>query len=253
MYRLLPAALGLVAMGLLVLWLVSGSGKPLALRIPGTDQAPGSELGAHGNAILSGKLLRSTGTAGASSGAWPQFRGGDRDDISKATTRLSRSWEVTGLRQLWGVDLGDGYAGAAVLNGRLYLMDYDLVRKQDALRCLSTEDGAEIWRYTYPVSVKRNHGMSRTVPAVTEQFVVGMGPKCHVVCLDAVTGELRWGIDLARQYGATVPPWYAGQCPLVDKGVVILAPGGPKALLMAFKNIWYSNGHRGHGQHLQKR
>ena len=60
-----------------------------------------------------------------------------------------------------------------------------------------------------------------------------MGPKCHVVCLDPATGELRWGLDLVRQFGATVPPWYAGQCPLIDNGAVILAPGGKDALLLA--------------------
>ena len=129
--------------------------------------------------------------------------------------------------------MGEGYAGAAVLNGRVYLMDYDRDKKQDALRCLSLADGREIWRYAYPVSVKRNHGMSRTVPAVTDKLVVAMGPKCHVVCLDPATGELRWGLDLVRQYGTTVPPWYAGQCPLIDNGAVILAPGGKSALLLA--------------------
>ena len=36
-----------------------------------------------------------------------------------------------------------------------------------------------------------------------------------------------------RQYGATVPPWYAGQCPLIDRERVILAPGGKDALLLA--------------------
>ena len=27
--------------------------------------------------------------------------------------------------------------------------------------------------------------MSRTVPAVTDKYVVALGPKCHVMCLDA--------------------------------------------------------------------
>jgi outer membrane protein assembly factor BamB len=112
-------------------------------------------------------------------------------------------------------------------------MDYDRDRKQDALRCLSLADGLELWRFAYSVSVKRNHGMSRTVPAVSDTFAVGLGPKCHVVCVDAMTGQLRWGLDLARQYGTTVPPWYAGQCPLIDRGAVILAPGGRNALLLA--------------------
>jgi outer membrane protein assembly factor BamB len=40
-------------------------------------------------------------------------------------------------------------------------------------------------------------------------------------------------LDLVKQFGTTVPPWYAGQCPLIDQGRVILAPGGPEALLVA--------------------
>jgi outer membrane protein assembly factor BamB len=146
---------------------------------------------------------------------------------------------------LWSVDVGEGYAGAAVSDGRVYVMDYDREKRQDALRCLSLGDGREIWRYAYPDSVKRNHGMSRTVPAVTNKLVVAIGPKCHVVCLDSQTGELRWGLDLVRQYGATVPPWYAGQCPLIEKGAVVLAPGGKDTLLLAVgaetgKELWRS-------------
>jgi outer membrane protein assembly factor BamB len=75
--------------------------------------------------------------------------------------------------------------------------------------------------------------MSRTVPVVTESVVVAMGPKCHVACLDAKTGELRWGLDLVKQFGTTIPQWYAGQCPIIEDGAVILAPGGKDALVMA--------------------
>ena len=45
---LIPGALGLLALVALALWLGRGSDKPLALRVPGTDQAPGSELGGKG-------------------------------------------------------------------------------------------------------------------------------------------------------------------------------------------------------------
>jgi outer membrane protein assembly factor BamB len=100
------------------------------------------------------------------------------------------------------------------------------------LRCLSLTDGRTIWERRYPVDVKRNHGMSRTVPAVTDDWVVTIGPKCHVSCVDANRGVFRWGIDLVAEYGAKVPPWYAGQCPLVERDRVILAPGGD-ALMIA--------------------
>lgn len=237
---LLPGALAVAAVVALVLWLWHGFGRSLGLRVPGTDRGPESELGASGNAVLAGRLLvrdLSLPSAGLSSenlpGGWPQFRGPNRDGISLATNQFAHSWQASEPRELWAIDVGEGYTGAAVLNSRVYVRDYDRDKKQDALRCLSLADGREIWRYAYAVSVKRNHGMSRTVPAVTDKLVVAMGPKCHVVCLDPVKGELRWGLDLVRQYGATVPPWYAGQCPLIDNGVVVLAPGGKGALLLA--------------------
>ena len=247
---LLPGALGLLALVAFALWFGRGTEKPLALRVPGTDHAPGAEGGTNGNAVLAGKLARSDGQPANLPGAWPQFRGPNRDGISTETTSLARKWEPAQPRELWGIDVGDGYAGGTVLNGRVYLMDYDREKKQDALRCLSLADGREIWRYAYPVSVKRNHGMSRTTPAVTDQVVVAMGPKCNVVCLDSTTGELRWGLDLVRQFGATVPPWYAGQCPLIDKGAVILAPGGKDALLLALdsqtgKVLWQTRNPHG--------
>ncbi len=70
------------------------------------------------------------------------------------------------------------------------------------------------------------------MPAVTEKYIVTLGPKCHVTCLDSVTGEFRWMLDLVRDFKAKVPPWYAGQCPLVDDGKAIIAVGGD-ALIIA--------------------
>jgi outer membrane protein assembly factor BamB len=240
---LIPGALAVVALAALALWFGRGAGKSLALRVPGTDQGPGSESGVNANPVLAGKLIGSDGQPANLPGAWPQLRGPNRDGVSTESTSLSRAWQAPEPRELWAIDVGEGYAGAAVRNGRVYLMDYDRDRKQDALRCLSLADGREIWRYAYPVPVKRNHGMSRTVPAVTDKLVVAMGPKCHVVCLNSVTGELRWGLDLVQQYGTTVPPWYAGQCPLIEDGAIILAPGGKDALLLAVegetgKELW---------------
>jgi outer membrane protein assembly factor BamB len=235
----IAAALVLAAAGL-VFWFTRGSDS-LILRVPGTDRGPDGAAGGGGNPVLAGKLTRGPGQPATLPGLWPQFRGPNRNGISEENVRLNRTWSAAGPRQLWAVELGEGYAGPAVRDGRVYLMDYDREKKQDALRCLSLADGQEIWRYAYPVPVKRNHGMSRTVPTVTDTMVVAMGPKCHVVCLDRITGELRWGLDLVKDFGATVPPWYAGQCPLVDGDAVILAPGGNNALLVAVDNATGSN------------
>ena len=112
---LIPGALGLLAMVALALWLGRGSDKPLALRVPGTDQAPGSESGSGANAVLAGKLIRSDGQPANLPGAWPQFRGPNRDGISPETVSLARAWQPAEPRELWAIDVGEGYAGAAVL------------------------------------------------------------------------------------------------------------------------------------------
>ena len=124
-------------------------------------------------------------------------------------------------------------------------------RSADTMRCLSLDDGREIWRNGYPVVVPPHHGMSRTIPAVAGQTVVSLGPLCQLVGWDALSGKSRWLIDLVIDHSATVPPWYAGQCPLIDPKTdrLIVAPGG-KALVMAVdyrtgKVLWQSPNPRG--------
>ncbi len=73
--------------------------------------------------------------------------------------------------------------------------------------------------------------MSRTVPAVTDKYIVTLGPKCHVTGLDSVTGQFRWMLNLVKDFGAKVPPWYAGQCPLIEDGKAIIAVGGDSLII----------------------
>ncbi len=173
---------------------------------------------------------------------WPRFRGGDFDNISKERIPLTEKWGNIRERIRWKVELGEGHAAPAVYGGRVYLLDYDEKKKSDALRCFSLLTGKELWRREYKVHLKRNHGLSRTIPAVNGKYVVTIGPKCQVMCVDRLTGDLKWGIDLAKQYGTEVPFWYTGQCPLLEGDTAILAPGG-KALIAGIdcrtgKPIW---------------
>jgi len=226
---------GLVAVvGILSLvWLNSNPGDNLMERVPGTDTM-GLEIAPSQYVFPAslGKLVKFDGIPANLPGAWQRFRGDNFDGINAEEITLAKKWSEGEPKVLWEIDVGEGYAGAAILNGRVYVLDYDANEQSDALRCLSLADGKEIWRYSYPIKVKRNHGMSRTVPAVTEKYVVALGPKCHVTCLDATTGEFHWMLDLVRDFTTTEPPWYAGQCPLIDGDRAILAPGGD-ALVMA--------------------
>lgn len=229
--KCLPSALACLALGLLVY--VLGTTLPqgwITRRSPLMSSENAEDTGGP-SPLAKATLTHSGATAIMLPGSWPGFRGPSRDAVSPESYPLTDSWPAGDPQPLWSVDVGDGYAGAAVLNGRVYLMDYDRPSQSDALRCFSLADGRELWKFSYPLVIKRNHGMSRTVPAVTDKFVVGLGPKCHVSCLDAVSGKYQWGIDLVREYGTTVPAWYAGQCPLIDGDRVILAPAGSSLMI----------------------
>jgi outer membrane protein assembly factor BamB len=225
--RVIPLLVAALAAAVLGHWLLPDSAGDLDLRLPlpevaGADQQP---------VDMTGTLIIGAGTAAADvPGAWPRFRGPARDARSPEGP-LNK--EFTGsLPRLWEVAVGEGYAGPVIRDGRVYLLDYDEQAREDLIRCMSLADGRDIWRRSYKVEVSRNHGHSRTVPALHDNYLVTFGPKCHVVCLDATTGEFLWGIDLVREHKSTVPPWYAGQCPFIDEdGVLVLGVGGESLVI----------------------
>ena len=237
--KIIPIGLAVVGVVLLYVWLSADAAMDVTLRLPIAENVPPMLSDESGVEELRGQLIQFDGEPADLPGAWPRFRGANFDAISSEDITLARTWPTDGPRVLWSIEVGEGYAGAAVLAGRVYVLDYDHENQADAIRCLSLADGKEIWRYWYPVKVKRNHGMSRTVPAVTEKYIVTLGPKCHVTCLDSVTGEFRWMLNLVKDFGAKVPPWYAGQCPLIEDGKAIIAVGGqPKAGLIESRRCW---------------
>jgi outer membrane protein assembly factor BamB len=246
--RAVPRALAAVGAAVFVLWVfVPWQYANIDKRVPGMDLGYATTQTVKPPVDLKGIVTKGTGTAANLPGAWPCFRGEKLDGIAiegpnPEPMPLARQFKSGAPPKLWQVELGEGYAGPAILHGRVYILDYDQKAKADVLRCLSLNDGKEIWRRGYSIDIPRNHGISRTVPAVTDKWVITLGPKCHVVCVDATSGDYKWGIDLVKDYQTTVPQWYAGQCPVIDGDRVILAPGGT-ALLMAVdcetgKVIW---------------
>lgn len=179
----------------------------------------------------------------SSSSVWPGFRGTDRDNVVKVCPPLSENWGDNGPPVLWRIPLGEGYAAPVIADGRFYLLDYSDSENGDQLRCFRLSDAKELWRRGYPMPMRRNHGKSRTVPAVENGCVVSLGPKGHVMAVDAVSGALLWSRDPVREDGTEIPQWYAGQCPLIDSGTAVIAPAGPETLLIGIelrtgKTLW---------------
>jgi len=239
MKRFLPAcvtaAAACGAAWVLLAWLAREA-SPVARREAVAEgsqaEAETAARAAAGEAELSGCFKAHPDVpAGSAGGLWTGFRGVARDNVAREAGDLAEAWPEGGPRVLWSVPLGDGHAMPALAGGCLYVLDYDEARGGDVMRCLNADTGQARWEYLYAVKTKRNHGISRTVAAVGGDAVVSVGPQCHVLCLSAATGAFRWGFSMPYRYGARVPLWYTGQCPLLDDGVLVLAPAGTNVLL----------------------
>ena len=240
--RMLTPLAAAAGVGALLFLLTAGPGRTVTPRLPDRATMERRKAPAATESRNPGMLTPGPGQPGPDVGAWPQFRGPNRNGKRSEADGLYVEWPEAGPEELWRVEVGEGHAGPVVHAGRVYVLDYDREAEEDALRCLSLADGREIWRYSYSVSVKRNHGMSRTVPAVSDGLVVSLGPKCDVLCVAADSGEKQWALDLVEAYGTVVPPWYAGQCPLIEDGRLILAPGAEPLMValdaVSGEEIW---------------
>ncbi|MCB9881876.1 MAG: PQQ-like beta-propeller repeat protein [Planctomycetes bacterium] len=188
--------------------------------------------------VLAATLLLS---ADGHAGDWTQFRGPHRDGISDATGLL-HTWPAAGPKVLWSVEACQGYAGAAIQGERVFFNDYDRESNQWLVRCLALADGKELWRFHEERRIRPNHGITRTVPAVDDERVFSLDPKCTFHALDAATGNELWRKNLVEEYGTAIPPWYNGQCPLIEDDRVLIATGG-NAIVVALekasgKELW---------------
>lgn len=195
-------------------------------------------LGRHGvaglQALVSASVLVGPTVAWWSDGLaadWPRYLGPDRTGVSPETG-LARSWPEGGPRVVWTADVGPGFGGPAVSAGKVYLLDRSGDR-QDVLRCLDLQTGAERWRLAYDAPGELPYPGSRQVPAVEGGRVYTVGPFGHILAVDLETHKAVWSAhvidDFAPAAGdpkdrAKVPTWGVAQCPLIYGDVVIVAP-----------------------------
>ena len=63
------------------------------------------------------------GLTGVRAEDWPQWRGADRLGVW-TEDRIVDSFPTAGLTVKWRVPISGGYAGPAVADGRVYILDY---------------------------------------------------------------------------------------------------------------------------------
>ncbi len=167
---------------------------------------------------------------------WPRFLGPDRNSTSPETG-IFRSWPDTGPELLWTVPVGKGYGGAAVKDGKVYLLDRD-DSTGDILRSFDLETGEELWSFEYDAPGTYSFPGSRAVPTVDGDHVYICGPFGHLHCIDIETQEPVWKRNIWTEFGGEdLPMWAITQSPLIYGDLLIIAPQAPEAGVAAFNKL----------------
>ncbi len=190
---------------------------------------------------------------------WPQWMGPDRDSVWREEGILDRFPEE-GLTVEWRVPVAYGYAGPAVADGRVFLMDYvveageirnntgarDELEGTERVLCFDAESGELLWKHEYARPYRVSFGGGpRCTPTVDGDRVYALGAEGNLWCLDARTGRVVWSRDFVREYGARTPLWGVSAHPLVDGDKVFCVVGGEGSVAVAFdkhtgRELWRS-------------
>ncbi len=196
---------------------------PLGSRIPPMIQA--------GALIVS--LL---GLSESRADDWPQWRGPNRDGVWRETGLLE-SIPATGLKVRWRARIGNGYSGPVVAQGRVFVTDHLVPSEVERVLCFEEATGQPLWVQSYPCDYEdMEYGNGpRASPTVYEGKVYTLGTKGHLLCLDAVQGDVLWKKDLAKEYNARIPRYGASAAPMIVGNLLIVCAGGqPDATVIAF-------------------
>jgi outer membrane protein assembly factor BamB len=167
---------------------------------------------------------------------WPQFRGPERNGVSKETGLL-KEWPKAGPKLLWQLkEVGYGYAIPSVAGNRIYLVSNNGL-ENEYVQALSTEDGKQIWSVRLGnVGNPKQAPLfpaARSTPTVDGNLVYVLGSDGDLLCLETADGKVVWRKNLRTDFGGKPGQWAYAESPLVDGNALVVTPGGAESTIVA--------------------
>jgi outer membrane protein assembly factor BamB len=180
--------------------------------------------------------------------SWPQWRGPNRDGISKETGLL-KQWPADGPALAWkATGAGGGYSSFAVANGRLYTMG--LRGTKEFVIAFDAATGKEAWATATGGAFRNDRGDGpRGTPTIDGDRLYALGGNGDLAALDVRTGRLIWSMNVLEKFGGTNITWGISESPLILGEKLMVNAGGPGASIVALNKkdgtlIWKSQSDR---------
>ncbi len=186
----------------------------------------------------------SVAVAQSNAANWPQWRGPNRDGISKETG-LMKQWPAEGPPLVWkATGAGSGFSSFSIANGRLYTMG--LRGDREFVIAFDVATGKEAWATPNGRAFENDRGNGpRGTPTIDGDRVYSLGGSGDLSALDARTGKVVWSKNILREFGASNITWGISESPLIIGNKLLVNPGGPNASIVALNKtdgsvIWKS-------------
>lgn len=178
---------------------------------------------------------------------WPGWMGSDRSGVWRETGVVDRIPDE-GLPVLWRTDLGEGYSGPAIAQGRVFVTDYradnmqlnnnpserDARSGSERVLCLDLLTGKQLWQFSYPRSYNLSYAAGpRATPTVDGSYVYTLGAEGDLICLQCSDGKVVWQKQLAEEYQSPSPLWGHAAHPLVHENLIYCLAGGKGSVVVA--------------------
>lgn len=170
--------------------------------------------------------------ATAEGGDWGQYRGPNRDDISRETGLL-KEWPEDGPKQAWRVNgLGEGYSTVAVADGRVITMGNQ--GDDEMVTALDIQSGDKLWSTRTGRGYRDGTGNGpRGTPTIDGDTVYVLGANGDLAALETSNGNKKWNLNILETFGGRNIQWGISESVLIDGDKLICTPGGRDATMVA--------------------
>ena len=154
---------------------------------------------------------------------WPQWRGPNRNSISRE--KVITQWPAEGPKILWRASVGIGFSSISISQGRAYTMGNS--QDKETVWCFEAANGKSIWKHSYDskLGAVYHDGGPVSTPTIDGDRLFSISKWGDVFCLDAAKGTVVWEHDL-RTDGVISNRWGFAGAPLLWNDLVILNAGG---------------------------
>ncbi len=178
---------------------------------------------------------------------WPQWLGAQRDSVWRESGIVAE-FPPTGPQFLWRQEVGVGFAGPSVAQGRVFVADFltgdipypsasrrDKLPGTERLLCLAADSGQVLWKHEYACTYNLSYPFGpRATPTVDGDRVYLLGAEGRLTCLRVEDGSVVWFKELTQEYHLDTPLWGFAGHPLVDGEKLICLVGGEGSVAVAF-------------------